>query len=290
VSDTTVFSPVRDPSNTFSRIDVLDTSTGKRSPWAGDLDMLDGPTPPYVDRFSATPSPDRTKVAYLVQHHGQPPRPYLADPRGRHAHLLMSAVDAPCDRTKRPAWNADGTKMAVVCVLPDDQWSLWIVSATDGARVKQVVASTPENLGSPSWDTTHHRIYMWTGPRPDHGLGTSGTPVWVPDDSAQPVTPKPVVGTRGDTYTDPDWASPGLLLVHELPDGNRIVVVDDGRPHIVAQGPYQYAAWSPDHRRIVAVKGQNGPNARMVVFDYPDGTARTVGGPAWLGTPIWGTR
>ncbi len=291
LSVSTVLVPTRDPANTVTRIYAYDEATGTWGPWTP-ADDFTGATATNVGRYSATPSRDRTKVAYVQGVSRFSPVVYVAGPQGQHPHRLMTSPDRPCDHAKRPAWNSDGTRLAVVCVLPGRTSSLWIVRADDGARVRQVVpASRGLNLGAPSWDVAGHEIFTWQAPPPppSDGLGKTGTPVFVSDRSSD-ATLHAVPHTRGDTYTDPDWASPGLLMVHAAAAGNRIVVVGP-RSRWVVEGQYQSAAWSPDGTQVVAVLGAEGPaDKRLVTFDYPDKTPVPTRVTGQFGVPAWGSR
>lgn len=302
LSERVALLPVRDPTNEFTRLMTFDTSTQDLQPWAGAADQLeDGGTPDDVDRFSATPSPDRTRVAYLEGADDGLPVPFVAKANGAEPRRLMSSPSRPCENTKRPAWSADGSQLAVVCIFAAERsrelsWSLWIVDAQDGAGVREVVAEqSGSNLGAPTWDADGHLIYTWEAPPPDpdRGLGILGRPMVVPDDADQPTRPEPVSGISHRRYTEADWAPPGLLMVHRPEDGeNRVVVVSDGEVTVAAEGPYLNATWSPDHRSILATTGQDPADLQLVVLPYPgDGSAPTdtgvVGG---FGAPNWGTR
>jgi hypothetical protein len=297
LSDRAALVPMRDPTGAFTRLMVFDTTTHDLKPWAGTADSLQGgSTPGTIDRFSATPSPDRTLVAYLEGSQDGLPVPYVANPDGGDAHRLMTSPDAPCANTKRPAWSPDGRRMAVVCVFPDRSWSLWLVDARDGAGIRKLIAKQQDSeLGSPTWDAAHHTVYTWRAPPPgdpDAPLGTKGRPVSVADDTDEP-TPQQIPGLTDARYTEPDWAPPGLLTVHRAKDGdNQVDVVSGDRVTRVVDGPYQNATWSPDHHSILATVGAAQADLRLVVLPYPQDSSapQETGVVGNFGAPNWGTR
>jgi hypothetical protein len=295
LSDRIALVPERDSSGSFVRLVTFDTSTHRLQPWAGAADRLhDGSTRATVDRFSATPSPDRTQVAYLEGAHDGLPVPYVADPDGTRARPLMTSPHRPCDTTKRPAWSPDGLRMAVVCIFSDRSWSLWLVDARDGAGIRELVARQYDvELGAPTWDAVGHTVYTWeASPPPPHSPpGTQGRPVSVADD-ADDSTPQPVSGVGDASYTEPDWSSPGLLTVHRARDrDNKVVVVVEGRRSVVAEGPFLNATWAPDGHRILATMGPDQAHLRLVLLPYPgDGSApQDTGVVGNFGAPNWGT-
>ena len=305
LGEQTALVPTRDPADRFTRLMTLDVRTGNREPWAGAADKLrGGSTSDNVDRFSATPSPDRTRVAYLEGEHDGLPVPYIADSQGREAHPLMRSPDSPCENTKRPAWSPDGEQLAVVCVFRSADaavysFGLWIVDASDGAAVHEVVAEqTRWNLGAPTWNAEDHILYTWQAPSPERGarfgsLSPLGRPMFVRDDNDQPTNPQRVSGISGARYTEADWAPPGLLMVHR-PGGseNKVVVVgEDGTREVVATGRYQHAAWSPDHRSIITTVDR-GSRQELVTLRYPGGASDDIGNGVRgrFGAPNWDTR
>ncbi len=288
--------PMRDPTGEFTRLMTFDTRTHDLQPWAGAADRLEGgSTGADVDRFSATPSADRRLVAYLEGTPDGLPVPYVADYDGTDAHRLMTSSRRPCDNTKRPAWSPDGLRMAVVCVFPDQSWSLWVVDARDGAGIRKLVPRQHgSELGAPTWNAAAHTVYTWQAPRPldpEAPLGTKGRPVSVSDDSDHPE-PQPVAGLDGG-YTEPDWAAPGLLMVHRGKDGDSTVVVVSGdQVSVVAQGPYLNATWAPDGRSILATAGSDQTHLKLVLLPFPDdgSTAQDTGVVGNFGAPNWGSR
>jgi hypothetical protein len=279
---------------------TVDTGSGEKHPWHGAADQLEaGTTAENVDRFGGTPSPDRTQVAYLQGPQGTlaaPNVPYVAKANGEEPRRLLRSPTRPCDYTKRPAWGRDGKQMAVVCVFPDVSWSLWLVDARDGAGVKNLIPREYDaELGAPTWDASGHTVYTWTGPLPAgpraHG-GMVGRPVSVADDVDRP-TPQNVLRGGDARYTEPDWAAPGLLMVHRAKDrDNKVVLVTGGRVATVAKGPYMNATWSPDGEQILATRGENQKLLELVVLGRSkDGWApRDTGVVGNFGAPNWDTR
>ncbi len=288
--------PVRDPSGVFVRVMTYDTGTDALRSWAGAADQLEGgSTSANEDRFSATPSPDRTRVAFLQGAHDRLPMLYVADADGTGVHPLMTSPHRPCRHVKRPAWSPDSLQMAVTCVFADRSWSLWLVDARDGAGIRRLVRRQHGfELGAPTWDAARHTVYTWKGPLPERATvpGTVGRPLSVADDSEDP-TPQLVAGVSDDRYTEPDWAAPGILMVHRLKDrDNEVVVVRAGQVTRVAEGSYANATWSPDGQRILATRVEGPKRQQLVVLERSkDGWApQDTGVFGRFGAPNWGTR
>jgi hypothetical protein len=298
--DSAVLVPVHDRKTGLVRLWTYDTDRAENPlPWAGSADgFAGGSTSSAVDRLNPTPSPDRTKVAY-VQGAGRSLVVYVADSDGQNSQPLMTADDRPCKNTLRPAWSADGEQMAVVCITDGHPGSLWIVDADDGAGVRELVSAKPDReLGAPTWDSKGHRVFLWSAALADgNHVGHEGTPMSVDDSAKTPSDPKKVPGTEGAHYTEPDWGRRGLLMVQRSQDqaSNTIVVVNEEGERPVDQGAYDDASWSPDGDHIVATLRQQGSSKglatkELVMLDASDGTPKHTGVAEAFGVPSWSAR
>ncbi len=239
-----------------------------------------------------TMSPDRKSLIYLS-----------SDPAGgpeRIAHIIgvdgsndrpLFDADGPCSHSTRPAWNADGTKLAVICTGSRPA-QLWIADA-DGALDEQIRNVTSYLAVSPTWAKDGEDDVIVFAQRPSEGGAIN---LWkvLPDSSAL----SQITSSSGADF-DPDWSDAGGLLFQHSDKRTAARGTTFLSPSLDAANAAEpvplpagtsssLAAWSPSGTQMVYARSSDG----ALVVAHRDGSdSREITGVSTrINSLAWGRR
>lgn len=102
---------------------------------------------PDAESGAAVPSPDGSRVAYLLAVPGGLRALMVADADGSDAVELHLSADVGCGWF---TWSPDGGQLAFSCRIGDDDPDVWVVNA-DGTGLTNITATHVGRQESPSW-------------------------------------------------------------------------------------------------------------------------------------------
>lgn len=246
---------------------------------------------PDAESAAAVPSPDGTRIAYLLALPGGLRALMVANADGSDAVELHSSPDVGCGSF---AWSPGGERVAFACRIGDDDPDIWVVNA-DGTGLTNVTDAHPGRQETPSWspvlgDGSSRIAYaqfvdgepqIWTM-KPDGRdakqitSGLDHQPAWSPD------------GTT-IAFQRTGAAIFGDLWLVDADGGN-----ERGLVGVHLAGPQSSPAWSPDGRLLAFVSthetyGSGAPLTYRIYTVWPEGSklaARTpetiqATAPAW---------
>jgi dipeptidyl aminopeptidase/acylaminoacyl peptidase len=209
------------------RCDVL-VQVDPDDPWPVPVAWGDG------DCWSATASPDGTRVAYVFSPHADRNRSEL------HVVDLDTGEDTaltgtPEHHDRHPTWSPDGSSIAFTAERPG--WHELFVIAADGTGERQVT-DAGHNHSELAWHPDGDRL---AAVRDRHGV-TALIVVTV-------ATGEVEVVREGGAWAEPQWLADGRLLVtHEsFTEAPRIVVVDPSGDDEVLLAPTPAAVRAAPH-------------------------------------------
>jgi hypothetical protein len=205
-------------------------------------------------------------------------------PDGSDDHVLFD--EGKCPHATKPAWNADGDRVAVICTTADNEAKLWLAEP-DGTLLESLDQLTGRPAGSPTW-AEHDGISVIVYMQQDVGATNL---YWVDPDSDAAPTPV-TTNTQGVDY-NPDWSDDGGLVFlhtggpHVTETGTPMLLADFGaEPETLSFGDVRSLTWAPGGGELayiasdgaLVVSSPSGGGQRRVEVDIPDGT---VGDVTW---------
>jgi hypothetical protein len=258
-----------------------DTADGSRL-FVVDTASSDQATPTQINTstqaFGAVISPDRSTLVYMT-----------LDPATGKRTARLIGVDgsndrslfddrSPCKDSGRPAFNADGTQLVVVCSPASGPTKLSIADL-NGNILRSLRTDEPPADGT-TWAQlggTEVVVYVTR----EDGRGR----LWAID-PAQPGKSEPLTGPTGSD-SNPDSSGDSVLFLRS-PDGGSdvpgraMVLTETGVRAVTGPGILD-PTWSPDGDEIVYVK-----DGRLKLR-HQDGSVSDLG-QGVIGPPAWGTR
>lgn len=205
---------------------------------------------PDAESGAAVPSPDGSRVAYLLAVPGGLRALMVADADGSDAVELHLSADVGCGGF---TWSPDGERLAFSCRIGDDDPDVWVVNA-DGTGLTNITDDHVGRQESPSWSPllaggTSRIAYaqfvngeprIWTM-KPDGSdakqitNGLDHQPAWSPDGTAI-------------AFQRIDVAIYGDIWLVDADGGN-----ERGLVGMYLAGAQSDPAWSPDGRLVAFV-------------------------------------
>ena len=243
--------------------------------------------PPYTLLFDPEPSPDGTKIAFVVADYESSTGDIFVINRDG-TQLKQLTFDSELD--DQPAWSPDGTKIAFRSFRAQRLGDIWVMNA-DGSNPTNLTpdplpATTDENR--PAWSPDGSHIAYGSNAGGNMDLWTmraDGT-----DKRRRTATP--------DYDTEPTWSPDGTKIAFRRSGaalGSDIMLIDvaGGEPvRLANEGNETAPAWSPDGRYVAFTFFPLDGGSPQIYTMRPDGTDRTLrttdyrwnGGrnPAWL--------
>ena len=249
---------------------------------------------PDVPSGGAVPSPDGTRIAYLMD--GAPGfrRLMVADFDGSDATEILTTSDFSCGRF---TWSPDGARLAFGCAIGDADRDIWVVNA-DGTGLANL---TDAHSGHQEWPS-------WSPELPGGGTRIA---------YAQFVQGEPQIWTMADDGSDPRqvtsgmdrapaWSPDGLTIAFQRTGAatfGDIYLVDAGGGNVRGlvgahlAGPQDAPAWSPDGRLVAFSSthetfGTGQTVVHQIYTVWADGSklARRTDGTFQVGNPAWRVR
>ncbi len=274
-----VLLPVTDEDD-ITRIYEVNTESGEAAP------LTDGPD----DRNPAI-SPDRSTVIYQEVTAGGSTKPMVMDlDTGKTRPLFRD--DGVCDYAARPAFNPDGTRLAVICLDEFGGYATTAIVNLQGVYEASLPVAGEPN-GSPTWTSGSTLVYVQVGFPEDEPSTLWETEV---NGLSEPVQ---VTDGSAGWDTHPDWSAEADLLLysrHPTKDlfGELMTMDHDGDPGPAAEGAeWGHPAWSPDGTQVVfTMRAEDGTEQLATASIDDDGFSdpKVWEVPGDPGVPAWGTR
>ncbi len=254
--------------------------------------------PPGKHASHGTPSPDGTRIAFVVygEQSGNtwPSAIYVADRNGADAERVF-ANDA---RNAEPAWSPDGRQIAFSSQLLGGAADIWVMDA-DGSDAANLTADQPNSSErSPAWSPSLGD----DGYRIAYSLEAGGTShVWT---MRADGSDKQAVTASADHFDrEPAWSPDGSTLVFQRSGaatfGSLYLVSRTGGPVRALMSSRTFVngqfgpAWSPDGRVVAFTAKPLGAEHEQVWTVWADGTrlarrtseAKIHADSAWIRKP-----
>jgi Tol biopolymer transport system component len=247
---------------------------------------VDGSEEPVVLEAALAPllptiSPDRTTILYWSE---ETSAVRAIDPDGSDDRPFMDPAEG-CSESQRPAWTADGERLAFAC---ESSAGSRLLELDSSGVVVQELEATGAVTGSPTWaEVGDQQVVIYMTVTEEDGP----TQLWWTD----PDSGEGDQLVEEDAYLSHPDAADGQLLYVRKPDANPTTEGDLVITPLSLTGDLdtatdltgvQSASWSPDASRIAYVSG----NALWVSSPQDSGEPVPVPVEGRPGPPAWGSR